>query len=44
MPTYLAKWKQDYPNLKVSRPIEEICKSLVFGYDDKADGADGAVM
>jgi hypothetical protein len=24
-PTYHAKWKRDYPNLKVSRPVEDIC-------------------
>ncbi len=24
-PTYFNKWKRDYPNLKVSRPVEDIC-------------------
>ena len=24
-PTYHTKWKRDYPNLKVSRPVEDIC-------------------
>jgi hypothetical protein len=24
-PTYYNKWKRDYPNLKVSRPVEGIC-------------------
>ncbi len=24
-PTYHTKWKHDYPNLKVSRPIKDIC-------------------
>ena len=23
--TYFLKWKRDYPNLKVSRPVEDIC-------------------
>ena len=23
--TYFNKWKRDYPNLKVSRPVEDIC-------------------
>jgi hypothetical protein len=23
--TYYLKWKRDYPNLKVSRPVEDIC-------------------
>ena len=22
---FYLKWKQDYPNLKVSRPVEDIC-------------------
>ncbi len=24
-PTYLSKWKRDYLNLKVSKPVEDIC-------------------
>ena len=24
-PIYSNKWKRDYPNLKVSRPVEDIC-------------------
>ena len=24
-PTYFNKWKRDYPNLKVSRPVKDIC-------------------
>ncbi len=24
-PTYFNKWKRDYPNLKVSRPVDDIC-------------------
>jgi hypothetical protein len=24
-PTYYYKWKRDFPNLKVSRPVEDIC-------------------
>ncbi len=24
-PTYHTKWKRDYPNLKASRPVEDIC-------------------
>ncbi len=24
-PTYFKKWKRDYPNLKVSRLVEDIC-------------------
>ena len=24
-PTYFNKWKRDYPNMKVSRPVEDIC-------------------
>jgi hypothetical protein len=23
--TYYAKWTRDYPNLKASRPVEDIC-------------------
>ena len=26
IPTYFNMWKQDYPDLKVSRPIKDICK------------------
>jgi len=30
-PTYLSKWKRDYPNLKVSKPVEDIC-NLCYTY------------
>ncbi len=34
--TYYAKWLRDYPNLKVSRPIEDICNQCyVFAHRHK---------
>ena len=30
-PMYFNKWKRDYPNLKVSRQVEDICKPLHIG-------------
>ena len=34
--TYYAKWKRDYPNLKVSRPAADICNlCYTFAYCHK---------
>jgi hypothetical protein len=34
--TYYSKWKRDYPNLEVSRPVEDICNiCYMFAHRNK---------